>query len=81
MTQIVIPGGLFREQKSTLDTHSLSEHLGLTSRISHAIETLKDFVKCSGDFMRKLIRQEIDRILLEIVRHNGDNNAKGAQPA
>ena len=64
MAQIVIPDGLFREQKTTLDTHPLYEPLGLHSRISSAIEALKDFVKCNGDFMRKLIRQEIDRILL-----------------
>jgi len=67
MVQVEVPTRLMKEVIKVAEGHPIYSTLDLDSKKSYVNEILKDFVKSNGEFIRKVFREEVDRILIEKV--------------
>jgi hypothetical protein len=63
MTQGNIPTELCKQVRTVVDDHPLYRSLGLDNNTACVKEALRVFIECNGECYRKVIREEIDRIM------------------
>ena len=69
MTQIEIPYPLVKQLQDVMDKDPVYRAMCLSHPTAYVREALKDFVKCKAHPYRNVVKREVDRILIAIVKN------------